>query len=314
MRVAITGATGFVGTRLVQALQSQGHDVIAMVRNAAKAERVLPPGTEARTYDCYDLDSVTEALQGAEAVINLAGANLFAKRWSKRYMKEIRDSRVTATRTLVEAMGLLEDAPAVMISASAVGFYGPRDGEEVCREDELDAENFAPRDYLANVCRAWEAAARKAELLGTRVVRARFGVILGRGEGALAALELPFKLFVGGKVGSGKQVMSWVHVADAVQMLVWALETPSVSGPLNVTAPNPVTNREFSKAFGRALGRPAIVPTPGIGLRVILGKVASVVTTGQRVPPFKATELGFRFQHETVDAALAAEYAAAKAA
>lgn len=314
MRVAITGATGFVGSRLVAHLLEQGHEVIAMVRNAAKAEGMLPGAADIRAYETYDVDSISAALDGADAVIHLAGANLFSKRWSKRYMAEIRESRGAGTRALVQAMGQQTKRPRVMVSASAVGFYGPRDGELICREDELDATNFAPRDYLAGVCREWEAAATKAELLGARVVKARFGVILGRGEGALKAMEMPFKMFVGGPVGNGKQVMSWIHVDDAVRMLAWALTNEAVRGPLNVTAPNPVTNKEFAKAFGRALGRPSFIPTPGAGLRVILGKVASVVTTGQRVPPFKAEALGFTFLYESIDQALQAAYKAAPAA
>lgn len=309
MRIAITGGTGFVGTRLVPRLLDAGHEVTALVRNEQKAKDVLPDGVVIKKYETYDVDSCKEALEGAEAVINLAGANLFSKRWSKRYMKEIRDSRVVGTRALVEAMGELEKPPKVLLSASAIGWYGPRDPEEICREDEFDAITFAPRDYLAHVCREWEAAARKAELLGTRVVRLRLGVVIGRGEGALKAMELPFKMGVGGPVGNGKQIFSWVHVADVCGMIQWAMENDAVKGPLNVTGPNPVSNKAFAKAFGKVLGRPAFLPTPVFGLRLALGKVASVVASGQRVPPLKAEALGYAFQYHTIEEALRAEYA-----
>ncbi|MDJ0976733.1 MAG: TIGR01777 family oxidoreductase [Planctomycetota bacterium] len=309
MKIAITGGTGFVGTRLVPKLLDAGHEVTVLVRNEKKAEEVLPGGVTIIKYDLYDVESVKAGIEGAEAVINMAGANLFSKRWSGRYMKEIRDSRVVGTRTLVEAMGELETPPKVLLSASAVGWYGPRDPEAVCREDEYDATVFAPRDYLAHVCREWESAARKAELLGMRVVRLRLGVVIGRGEGALKAMELPFKMGAGGPVGNGKQMFSWIHVDDVCGMIQWAMENDEVSGPLNVTGPNPVSNKEFAKAFGRALSRPAFLPTPVIGLRVLLGKVATVVASGQRVPPLKAEALGYPFQYHTIDEALQAEYA-----
>ncbi len=309
MRIAVTGATGFVGTQLVPVLLEAGHEITALVRSAEKGERVLPEATTITPYETYDVDSVADALEGAEAVINLAGANLFQKRWSKRYMKEVRDTRVTGTRVLVKAMGRLETAPSVFLSGSAVGWYGPRDPEAVCREEEFDAGNFAPRDFLAHVCRDWETSARKAELLGTRVVRLRLGVVLGKGEGALKAMERPFKMGIGGPVGNGQQILSWIHAEDVCRMILWALENDEVKGALNVTAPNPVSNGDFAKALGKVLGRPAFIPTPTKALRMVLGKVASVVVTGQRVPPLKAESLGFRFKHHTIDEALAAEYA-----
>lgn len=308
MRVIVTGGTGFVGSYLLPALLDAGHEVVALTRNAERAAKKVPAGVEVREYDPLDLDSVTEAIEGAEGIVNLAGHNLFEGRWNKQRMQLIRDSRVVTTRLLVEAMGRLPKAPKVLCSGSAIGFYGPRDPDEVCIEEALDATNFAPRDYLAGVCREWEAAARKSELLGTREVRIRIGVVLGRGEGALGAMELPFKMFAGGPVGNGKQAFSWIHVKDVARIIVWALGNEAVTGPVNATAPNPVTNKEFAKALGRALRRPAFIPTPGFGLRLLLGKVASILTVGQRVIPKKALDLGFTFLYATVDEALAAEY------
>ena len=311
MRIAITGGTGFVGGYLVPKLIEAGHEVVALARNEKRAKGKLPEGVEVFEYDPYDVESVTEGLEGAgaDAVINLAGAGLFDKRWGKAHMQMIRDSRVVGTRTLVEAMGTLEKKPSVFISGSAIGFYGPRPGDEICEEDELDPCQFKPRDYLAAVCKEWEAAARKSERLGMREVRLRIGVVLGKGEGALGSMEAPFKRGLGGPVASGKQVMSWIHVEDLCRMILWTLETPAVSGALNGTAPNPVTNAEFSKALGRALGRPAFMPMPARMLRVILGKVAQVIVNGQRVPPLKAQRHGFAFHYPTIDDALRAIYA-----
>jgi uncharacterized protein (TIGR01777 family) len=308
MRIAITGGTGFVGGYLVPMLRQGGHEVVALARDEKRARTKLPEDTEVFEYNPYDAESVAEGLEGADAVINLAGAGLFSKRWSKAHMRMIRDSRVVGTRTLVEALGTLEKKPSVLISGSAIGFYGPRPGDEICEEDELDPCQFRPRDFLAGVCKEWESAARKAELLGMRVVRLRTGIVLGKGEGALGAMETPFKLGGGGPVASGKQVMSWIHVEDLCRMIIWALEAPAVAGALNGTAPNPVTNKEFAKALGRALGRPAFIPTPGPMLRMILGKVAQVIVNGQRVPPLKAQALGFTFHYPTIDDALRAIY------
>ncbi len=312
MRIAITGGTGFVGGYLVPMLLEAGREIVALARDEKRAKGKLPEGAEVIQYDPYDLESVAEGLEGAsaDAVINLAGAGLFSRRWSKAHMQMIRDSRVVGTRTLVEALTTLEKKPDVLISGSAIGFYGPRPGDEICEEDELDPCQFKSRDFLAAVCKEWEAAAKRVSRLGTREVRLRTGVVLGKGEGALGAMERPFKLGGGGPVASGKQVMSWIHVEDLCRMILWTLETPAMRGALNGTAPNPVTNKEFAKALGRALGRPALLRTPAPMLRMILGKVAQVIVNGQRVPPLKAQALGFAFHYPTIDDALRAIYSA----
>lgn len=308
MRVAITGATGFVGTRLVKDLLAAGHDAIALTRSKGSASH-LPAETEVREVDLFDAEAMRAALEGSEAVVHLAGANLSSSRWSKSYRKVIRESRVASTNVLVDALRALgEERPQALISGSAIGWYGPREADELCLEDELDAVTFAPRDYLSDVCRQWESAARRAELLGMRVVRLRTGVVLGKGDGALAQLETPFKMGVGGPIGHGKQMVSWIHLEDIARMIVWALENEVVDGPLNGTAPKPVTNKEFSSAIGRALKRPAFMPVPVPALRLLKGKIADMLATGQNVPPQKALALGFEFRYPTIDEALGAIY------
>jgi len=316
MRVAVTGGTGFIGKRLIPMLQESGHDVVALVRDVFRGEEALP-GTEVLEYDGFDAASVRAGIEGCDAVINLAGDNVFGsadenpmtRRWNKSKKAKIRDSRVVTTRALTEAMEALgESCPKVLLSGCAIGFYGPRPADAPCIEDEFDASNFAPRDFLAAVCREWEAAAKRAKVLGARVVLLRTGVVIGRGEGALKTMEGPFKMGLGGPVASGEQMMSWIHVTDCCRMIVFALENDAVRGPLNVTGPNPVSNKQFAKALGSAMGRPAVMPMPGFVLKLILGPVAEVVIEGQNVPPRKAWDLGFRFEYPTLGQALAAEY------
>lgn len=310
MRVAVTGSTGFVGHRLVEMLAEAGHEPQAWTRDAEKARSVLPEGTDILEVDLYDVDSVQAALAGCQAVVHLAGANVFAKRWSKSFKKEILDSRVETTKAIVQAIARMEDEdrPEVLVNSSAVGIYGPRDPDEAIAEDRLDAGRFAPGDFLADVCQHWERAASEAERSGVRVVRLRTGVVLGAGGGALKELERPFKLFVGGPVGSGKHVMSWIHRDDLCRLIQFCIEQGDVSGPVNATAPNPVTNKEFSKALGQALHRPSLLPVPPPALRLVLGEVASMVTTGQRAVPQVALDHGFEFRYPTVQQALSAVY------
>jgi uncharacterized protein (TIGR01777 family) len=313
MRVAITGATGTVGRRLVAALCAAGHAPRALSREAEKARAAFPEGVEVREADPYSSESLRPALDGADAVVHLAGESVFDARpfrgrWSKRHREAIYDSRVVTTRALVQAIGTMPRRPRALVCASAVGVYGPRPPAESVDEDTLAAHEFAPPDFLSWVCRDWENAADAAERYGVRVVRARFGLVLVRGEGVLGRLETPFKAFVGGPVGRGRQVMSWVHHADLTDLLRFCLEHEVAQGPVNAVSPNPVTNREFSAALGRALHRPSWLPVPPLALRLALGKVAQVVRTGQRVLPKRAREWGFVHRHPTIDEALAEIY------
>jgi uncharacterized protein (TIGR01777 family) len=317
MRVAITGATGSVGRRLVATLAEGGHEPLALTRSAEKARAVLPAGTGVRETDIYSSTELEAALAGCDGVVHLAGESIFSAkpgsgRWSKKHRQAIYDSRVVTARAIVHAIGTMARRPSVLLSASAVGFYGSRPPEEAVDEDTVDAgpSHFAPSDFLGWVCRDWENAADDAERYGVRVVRARFGLVLFRGEGVLGRLETPFKMFVGGPIGSGKPVMSWIHHADLTSMIRFALERSVARGPMNAVAPNPVSNREFSAALGRALHRPSWLPVPPFALRVALGKVASILKTGQRVLPKRAREWGFAWRHPTIDQALAEIYAA----
>lgn len=311
MRVAITGATGLVGRALVGHLTEAGHEPIALVRDLDRGEEILGDAIELRAYDGFDAASVREALAGTDAIVNLAGENIFGRRWNKAYMQALRDSRIMTTNRIYDALHEvpLEDRPKILVSGSAVGIYGPRDEHNLCIEDEFNATEFSPRDFLANLCKDWERAARRCELLGLRVARARIGVVLARDGGALGKMETPFKLCLGGKIGNGRQMMSWIHREDLCRALVFALENDSIDRAFNATAPEPVSNATFTKALGEALGRPTILPMPRIAARFAFGKAASILTTGQNVPPDRLTKAGFQFRFSTLEAALRDLYA-----
>lgn len=311
MRVAITGASGLVGKRLLRTLQHAGHEPIALLRakpgRDVETESARLHGVEVRAYDPFDVESTSAAIKGCEGIVNLAGENIFARRWNKAFLQTLRDSRVLTTRALVQAIRAQSPRPAVLVSSSAVGFYGPRAADEPCVEDELET-SFPPRDPLAGLCREWEGESRRVARYGVRDVRLRTGVVLAEGGGALSVMETPFKLGVGGRVGKGTQVMSWIHLDDLCRMIEFALTNPDMSGPYNATAPHPVTNAEFTKALGAVLSRPTLLPIPALGLRVMLGQVASVVTTGQRATPDRVQALGFRFHLPRVEEALSTVY------
>ena len=311
MRVAITGATGFIGSALVPYLRARGHVPVVLTR---AARGPVPAGGESAVVDYADVPSVAQALAGADAVVNLAGANVFGRRWSKAYKVELRGSRVLATRAVVDAMASMARPPAVLLSGSAVGHYGPRTPGETLDETSARAAEFAPADFLASICHDWERAAAPAERLGVRTAFLRIGVVLGRGGGAFEELQKVFRMFAGGPIAGGKQDVSWIHLADVLGLILFALERPEVKGPFNLTAPNPVTNRELGRALGRALHRPSFAPMPGFALRLLKGQVAEMLIGGQRVLPTKALRLGYAFRFPTIDAALADLCAPAAAA
>ncbi len=296
LEIAVTGASGFVGSALLSHLLERKHRVRALSRTA----RGAGGGVRWVAYDPMDAASIARAVEGVDAVIHLAGDNLFDGRWTPAKMERIRSSRVEATRALVAAIGSLTKRPATLVSSSAVGYYGPRPWEE-----ELSESSAPGNDFLAQVCRAWEDEARMAEGLGVRVVLCRTGVVVGRGGGALAKMAVPFRMFVGGPIGFGCQPFPWIHLDDLVGLLATMAEDDRWRGPVNATAPNPVTNKQFSKALGRALHRPALFPTPGFALRLVLGKVAGILTTGQRALPRVAERQGYVWRHPTVEGALA---------
>lgn len=299
MRLAITGGTGFIGQALCERLAGSGHGVTVLTRDVARARGRLPSQVSPLPWTAADgVSSVlTKALEESDAVINLAGEPVAAGRWTTDRKAAMRNSRVGTTTALVAALSQLRRRPTVLVSASAIGYYGPR-GDEPLTEEATSGTGF-----LAELCREWEAAARAAEPLGIRVVLPRIGVVLGPG-GALAHMLPAFRMGLGGPIGHGRQWMSWIHRSDLVQLLS-ALLTQDIHGPVNATAPEPVTNREFSRALGRALHRPAWARVPGLVLRILFGQMAEeLLLTGQRVVPRRAEAMGFRFQYPTLEEAL----------
>jgi uncharacterized protein len=300
--VLVTGATGFIGRALCATLKERGHAFTALGRRPDRTKAALPGVKEVWRWRPRMEPAPLAAIQGAGAVVHLAGESV-AGRWNAHKKRVIRDSRVDGTRHLVEAMGGSKSKPGVLVCASAVGYYGNR-GEE-----ELTEESAAGKDFLAEVCQAWEAEARRAEALGVRVVMLRTGLVLGLGGGALKPMLLPFKLGLGGPLGNGKQWMPWVHVTDVVGVILHAMENPSVSGPVNVTAPTPVRNREFTQTLAHVLHRPAFIPAPAFGLKILLGEFADALLASQRVLPTRIQETGYKFHHLTLEAALRATVA-----
>jgi uncharacterized protein (TIGR01777 family) len=297
----VTGGTGLIGVRLIRALRYRGDEVVALSRRPDAWQRV---GQDVQVIigDPTQPGPWQERLAECDAVVNLAGAGIFDHRWNEAYKAAIRVSRVRATENVAAALAKqptqADGSPKVLVNGSAVGYYGPHGDEEL-------TEGSPPgTDFLAGVCVAWEAAARAAEPTGVRVALIRTGVVLDAEGGALKQLLTPFKLGAGGPVGSGKQYMSWIHYADEVGVILLALDHPEAKGPVNATAPQPVTNKQFGKALGAALGRPAFLPTPAFGLRLLLGEAAEVITTGQRVLPARALTLGYQFRHPEVGPAL----------
>jgi uncharacterized protein (TIGR01777 family) len=299
MHVAITGATGLIGGALVRALVGRGDEVTALSRTAERASAAL--AVPAETWADPEAERPPlDALRWRDAVVHLLG-EVIAQRWSDEAKREIRDSRVLSTRNLVRALSQLstEERPRVLVSGSGAGWYGHR-GDE--RLDESTPE--PGDDFLAQLTVDWEAEARRAEELGVRVVLNRTGVVLSESGGALEKMLPFFKLGIGGPVAGGRQYVPWVHVDDVVGAILFVLDNEAASGPVNVTAPEPVTNSELSKALGRVLRRPAFAPVPALAVKTLYGQMAEIVITGQRAVPARLTELGYVFRQPELEAAL----------
>ncbi|MBS1870690.1 MAG: TIGR01777 family oxidoreductase [Actinobacteria bacterium] len=298
MRVTVTGATGLIGTRLVAALARRGDEVTVLSRDPGRARARLGSGIEAVRWDALGEPAPASALAGRDGVVHLAGEPV-AQRWSTAAKERIRTSREVGTANLVAGLRSAEPRPRALVSASAVGYYGPRGDEEVPESDPPG------EDFLAEVCVAWERAAQAAVELGVRVAIVRTGVVLDPDGGALAKMLPPFKAGVGGPVAGGRQWMPWIHVDDLVGLYLAALDGgPEWSGPLNGSAPAPATNRDFSKALGRALHRPALTPVPRLALRALYGEMEQIVTSGQRAVPQRPLALGHAYAHPQLDEAL----------
>ncbi|HEX6695154.1 MAG TPA: TIGR01777 family oxidoreductase [Solirubrobacteraceae bacterium] len=296
MNVTLTGATGLIGAAIVRALQARGDAVTVLTRDTERARAALA-GVEAHAWQPLREPAPAAALAGRDAVVHLAGENV-AQRWTDEARRAIHASRETGTRNLVAGIGAADPRPRVLASASAVGYYGPR-GDEPITEDAAAGD-----DFLAGVCAAWEREAARAAEHGLRVAMLRTGVVLDQGGGALAKMLPFFRLGMGGPVAGGRQYLPWIHADDVVGLYLAALDDAAWEGPINATAPTPVTNRDFSRALGRALRRPAFAPVPGLAVRVLYGDMAEIVTTGQRAVPARALEHGFGFRHTELDEAL----------
>jgi uncharacterized protein len=297
MRVVITGGSGLIGRALVSDLSAAGYETVVLSR---WPERVggLPAGARAVGWDGASAAGWGELAAGA-AIVNLAGANLAAGRWTVRRKRLLSESRLRATAAVVAVAGAVEPRPAVLLQSSAVGYYGPTGDEPI-------AEEHAPGDdFLSRLCVAWEDASGGVEEAGVRRVLLRTGVVLATEGGALPKMALPFRLFAGGPVGDGRQWLAWIHLADMVGAMRFLLESDEARGAFNLSAPTPVTNRDLAHALGRVLHRPSILPTPAFALRLALGEMASVLLTGQRAVPQRLLAAGYRFRFTDLEAALA---------
>lgn len=292
MKVGIVGVTGLIGRRLAAALVARGDEVVGFSRRGT-----APDGVQAVRWNPAEGPLPPGSLHGLDAIVNLAGEAIEGKRWTAARKRAIRDSRVVTTRRVVEAIA--SGGPRVLVNASAVGYYAPG-------EVEVDESARAGEGFLAETCRAWEDAARGAED-GVRVVRARMGIVLAREGGALPKMALPVRLLLGGPLGGGRQWMPWVHIDDAVGILLLALDRDDIAGPVNVTAPRSARQRDVAQAIAKTLGRLAVLPTPAIVVRLALGEMAVMALEGQRVVPRVAIEAGYVFAHEDLSAAVEAE-------
>ena len=300
MKIVVAGGSGFLGRPLCEALALGGHEVVVLTRSPSQAASLLTDGISAVGWSPDGrVGAWASAVDGADAVINLTGESIGARRWSQKQKARIRDSRLLSTRSVVAAITGASRPPAVLINASAIGYYGDRGAEQLTESSKPGA------GFLAQVCVEWEAEATRAATSSTRVTLIRHGLVLERGHGSVLDRMLPpFKLSAGGPLGSGRQYMSWIHRADWIELVRWVLATSASAGVLNGTAPAPVTNAEFSKALGRALTRPSWLPAPAFALRLALGEMADELLLGsQRVLPSRPLELGFLFKFPSLDEA-----------
>ncbi|MBK9034695.1 MAG: TIGR01777 family protein [Myxococcales bacterium] len=305
-RIVVSGATGLLGRPLVAALVARGDEVTVWCRDAARARAALGDGVTAVVADLETAGPWLDAAAGADAIVHLAGEPIAGGRWDARRKQAIRDSRVESTRMIVEGLARLpaERRPGALITASGADYY-PFADRSLDDDDEITEADGAGSSFLARVCKAWEAEAAAAEPLGVRVVRMRTGVVIGPG-GALAKMTTPFKLFAGGRIGSGEQWFAWIHQDDAVAGYLAAIDDARYRGPINLVAPDTVRNRDLARALGQAMHRPSWLPVPAFALKAAVGELAEYLLEGRRVVPAALTRLGFRFAHPTLAGALGA--------
>jgi uncharacterized protein len=297
-KIVITGATGLIGENLCKALIARGDEVYIYTRNINKAKKIIPNANEYIEWDYKNPSGWKEILNKKDAVIHLAGANLFAKRWSESYKKIILNSRVKSTRNLINAISAVQEKPKVFICASAVGYYGDS-GEKLLTEN-MESGN----DFLALVVEAWENEAAQIERLEIRRVSVRTGVVLNPEEGALKEMLLPFKLFAGGPLGSGKQWFPWIHIDDIINIYLYSLDNDDLSGAVNAASPNPVKMKEFAKTLGKVLHRPSFFKVPEFALRLAVGESEESITSSLKIVPQKLLDQGFQFKFDHLKDAL----------
>lgn len=299
MRIIITGGTGLIGRKLSQIMSADGHDVIVLSRNPGKAVG-MPTVVRVEQWNTQTIEGWGELVDGADAIVNLAGAGIADGRWSRERKQLINDSRLDAGNILVEAIQAAEKKPATFIQASAVGYYGTENNEQ-----ELTEESAPGNDFLAKVCIDWEISTAPIERLGIRRVILRTGIVLSNDGGAFPRMVLPFKMYAGGPLGDGEQWLPWIHIEDQAEAIYFLLKQEDASGPFNLSAPEPLINREFGQEIGRAMGKPSFMPAPAIALKLALGEMATLVLDGQRAVPKNLLDLGFSFKYPTAEAALA---------
>jgi len=297
MRVFVAGGTGLVGGRLVKELQTRGDHPVVLTRRPEIAQHMWGNDCTVVAGDPTQPGPGMDSVKGCDGAANLVGEGIFNHRWSAAFKETMTSSRVASTKNMVTAL-VKSNSAKILVNASAIGYYGPHGDEE------LDENAPAGTDDMAQLCVQWEKATEPAAAHGIRTVIMRIGVVLDANGGALQKMVTPFKMFMGGPIGSGRQYVSWIHHEDLVGLILFALSNSSATGPMNGTAPEPVTNKTFSTALGTALHRPSFMPTPAFMLRVALGPVADVITKGQRVLPKKAIDLGYQFKYTNIDAAL----------
>ncbi|MDT8325242.1 MAG: TIGR01777 family oxidoreductase [Bacteroidota bacterium] len=297
-RIVMTGATGLIGSRVVRELQRRGDQVTALTRNPKRAKEKLPDGVEALRWLSEDDDDWTEAIDGADAIIHLAGESIAEERWTEEYKQRIYDSRIDTAGKLLAAIEAASSRPSVLISASAVGYYGNTG------DTEVDESAGPGKDFLAELCTDWEKSVEKARDLDVRVVTTRFGLVLARDGGVLDKLLTPFKMFAGGPVGNGEQWFPWVHIDDVVGLLLHALDHDDLSGPLNAVSPGVLRNRAFAEALGEALNRPARFSVPAFVIKLAMGELGETLLGGQRARPTRSLESGYTFKYPEIGPAL----------
>lgn len=300
MNIVVTGGTGFVGRALCAALFQRGHRVTILTRHTGQVPHQPDIQVQSLQWNARDSGPWEQVFEGADAVINLAGAPIADARWTDSRKQLITDSRVLTTRLLVRALSRRSTKPLTFMSASGIGYYGASD------DRRLDEGTARGQGFLADLCLAWEAEALRAGELGARVVILRTGMVLEQDGGALPKMLLPFRLFAGGPIMPGSQWVSWIHRRDHIGLIQWALTTPTVSGPINAVAPEPVTMKTFCEVLGRVIHRPSWLPVPEVALNILLGELGTMMTTGQRVIPAKAMAGGYQFRYPTLEQALQA--------